>query len=84
LNYLRWADAFQEQGQKEGEPGEEPSEIVADGGEDGIDGITGAMGEVIAVHAVVFCEMTDDGLDGGAALENALDLGLISGVMPRF
>ena len=42
------------------------------------------MGEVIAVHAVVFFEMTDDGLDGGAALENALDLGLISGVMPRF
>ena len=36
--------------------------------------MVGAMGEVIAAHAVVFFEVADDGLDGGPSFEFALDL----------
>jgi hypothetical protein len=32
------------------------------------------MGEVIAAHAVVFLEVADDRLDGGASFELTLDL----------
>jgi hypothetical protein len=32
------------------------------------------MGEVIAAHAVVFLEVADDRLDGGASFELMLDL----------
>ena len=32
------------------------------------------MGEVVAAHAVLGLEMADDGLDGGAAPDLALDL----------
>jgi hypothetical protein len=27
-----------------------------------------AMGEIVALHSVIFLEMADDGLDGGASL----------------
>src|SRR3546814_17052945 len=63
----------QDIGAKKREPAEEQAEVVADGGEDGIDGIAGGMGEVIAIHPVVGFEMTDDGLDGGSSVELALD-----------
>src|SRR3546814_17988056 len=63
----------QDIGAKKREPAEEQAEVVADGGEDGIDGIAGGMGEVIAIHPVVGFEMTDDGLDGGSSFELALD-----------
>jgi transposase len=33
-----------------------------------------AMGEIVAVHSVILLEMTDDGLDGGAAAHLSLDL----------
>ena len=32
------------------------------------------MGEVVAAHAVMFFEVADDRLDGGASFELALDL----------
>jgi hypothetical protein len=32
------------------------------------------MGEMIATHAVLFLEVADDRLDGGASFELALDL----------
>lgn len=45
-----------------------------DGGGGGIAGIAGAMGELVAAHAVMLLKMADDRFDGGAALEGALDL----------
>lgn len=50
--------------QRKSEPPEQQAEVVADGGEDGVDGVAAGMGEVIAVHSVVGFEMPDDGLDG--------------------
>ena len=56
------------------QPGEQEAEVVAGGGEDGVDGVAGGMGEMVAAHAVLGLEMADDGLDGGAAPGLALDL----------
>ena len=44
------------------------------GGEHGVDGVAVGVGKVIAAHAVMFLEMTDDRLDGGTPFELALDL----------
>ncbi len=33
-----------------------------------------AVGEIVAVHSVIFLEMADDGLDGGAASHQSFDL----------
>jgi hypothetical protein len=55
-------------------PYEEAAEVVANGGEHGVDGIAADMGEVIAAHAMVLLEMADHGRDGGASFELALDL----------
>jgi hypothetical protein len=51
---------------KEPHPLEEASKTVADGGEQGVDGVAGAMGELVAAHAVPSLEMSDHGSDGGA------------------
>ena len=56
------------------EPGQEASEVVAGSGEDGVDGITGAVGEVIAAHAMLGLQVSDDGLDRGAPPHPAFDL----------
>src|SRR5262249_21656089 len=50
------------------------AEIIAGGGEHGVDGVAAGVGEVIAAHAVMFLEMADDGLNGGPPFELALDL----------
>ena len=50
------------------------AEVVAGGGEDGVDGVARAEPEIVAAHAVLGFEMADDGLDGGAAAQFALDL----------
>ena len=50
-------------------------EVIADGGEHGVDGIAGAVSEMIAAHAVLGLEMADHRFDGGAPLEFAFDLG---------
>ena len=63
----------QEQGAQKLEPGEEQIEIVADGGEHGVDGIAAGMGEVVSVHAVLVFGMANHGFDGRAAFEVSLD-----------
>ncbi len=50
-------------------------EVITDGGEHGVDGIAGAVSEMIAAHAVLGLEMANDRLDGGPPLELAFDLG---------
>jgi len=60
-------------GPKKPDPFWDEAEVVACGGEDGVDGIAVAVGEVIAVHAVSVLEMTDDRFDGGAAFHEAFD-----------
>jgi hypothetical protein len=69
----RLAECGQDFGAKKSEPPEEQAEVVADGSENGVDGISAGMGEVIAVHPVVGFEMTDDRLDGGSSFELTLD-----------
>ena len=61
--------------QQEPQPPDQEAEVVADGGEYGVDGVAGAVSEMIAAHAVLGLEMADDGLDGGPPLELAFDLG---------
>ena len=57
------------------QPAQEEMEVVAGGGEDGIDAVAVWSFEVIAAHAVLGLEMADDGLDGGASLHLAADGG---------
>ena len=59
--------------QQKPEPADEAAEVVAGGGEDGVDGIAATVGEIVAAHAVLGFEMADDGLDGGPAAQFALD-----------
>jgi hypothetical protein len=49
-------------------------EIVADGGEYGINGVAGSVSELIASHAVLGLEMTDHRLDRGTPPKLASDL----------
>lgn len=49
------------------------AEVVTHRGEDGIDRIAFAVGEIIAIHAVLVLDVTDDRLDGGPPLHFALD-----------
>lgn len=60
-------------GAKKREPAEQQAEVVADRGEDGVNGIAAGMGEVISLHSVIGFEMADDWLDGGSSFELALD-----------
>ena len=69
-----WAELGCERGegeqgseQQKAEPADQAAEVVADGGEDGVDGVAACMGEVIAAHAVVVLEMADYRLDRRAA-----------------
>jgi len=49
-------------------------EVIADGGEHGVDGIAGAVSEMIAAHTVLGLEVTDHRFDGGPSPELAFDL----------
>src|SRR6516162_8585178 len=60
--------------QQRPETSEEAAEVVAGGGEHGVDGVAAGVGKVIAAHAVMFLEMADDGLNGGTPFELALNL----------
>ena len=62
-------------GQQKPEPADEAAEVVAGGGEDGVDGVAATEPEIVAAHAVLGLEMADDGLDGGPAAQFALDRG---------
>jgi hypothetical protein len=46
---------------------------VADGGEDGVDGVAGGSLEIAAAEVVLGLHVSDHGLDGGAASQLALD-----------
>jgi len=49
-------------------------EVIADGGKHSVDGIAGAVSEMIAAHTVLGLEVTDHRFDGGPPLELAFDL----------
>ena len=63
----------QEQGQEFSEPGEDASEVVADGGEDDVGSVSCAAFEIATAQVTFGLEMTDDRLDGGSASQLALD-----------
>jgi hypothetical protein len=60
--------------QQKSKPADEPAEVVAGRREDGVIGIAMAVPEVVAAHPVLGFEMADDGLDGGAPSQLALDV----------
>jgi hypothetical protein len=43
------------------EPAQEQAEVGAGSGEHGVDAIAIATGEIVAAHAVILLEVTDDG-----------------------
>ncbi len=49
------------------EPAAEQAEVVAGGGEHGVDAVAVAALEMVTAHPVVVLEMADHRLDGGAA-----------------
>ena len=63
----------QKQAQKFSEPCEDEAEVVANGGEDGVCGIAIEALEVAAAEMAVVLHVTDDGFDGGAPSQLALD-----------
>ena len=72
--YAGWAKgrSQNENSPQKPQPCREAAEVIAGGGEHGIDGVAACVGEVIATHAVMFLEMADDGLNGGTPFELAL------------
>ena len=48
-------------------------EVVSDGGEDGIGGVSGTAFEIAAAEVALGLHMADHGLDGRSASEFALD-----------
>ena len=66
-------ECCQDKAPKISEPGEDAAEVVADGGEDDVGGIAGAAFEVAAAEVAFGLQVSDDGLDGGAAAQLALD-----------
>src|SRR5881227_3069797 len=63
----------QEQAQELSEPGEDAAEVVTDGREDDVGRIAGAAFEVAAAEVTIGLQVSDDGFDGGAAAQLALD-----------
>jgi hypothetical protein len=76
-------DRGQDSEQKNPQPCEDASEVVSDGGEDGIGGVSGTTFEIAATEVTFSLEVADHGLDGGAAsqlaLDDAEDAALLSG-----
>ena len=67
------ADRHDEDTPKGGEPGEEPAEVVAGGGENGVGGVALGSGEIVSAHAVLGLGVADDRFDRRAAAEFAVD-----------
>ena len=65
----------QHETQKKPQPGEEETEVVAGGGEDGVDRIALGSSQVIALHAVLILDVADERFDRGAAFHLAFDGG---------
>src|SRR4029078_8592035 len=55
------------------EPGEEPAEVVTDGGEDCVRGIAVSALEIAAAEIAIVLHVADDGFDGGLKPQLALD-----------
>jgi hypothetical protein len=55
------------------EPAQEQAEVVASGGEHGVDAVAMPAVEMVAAHPVVVLEMAGHGLDGGAPPHLAAD-----------
>ena len=55
------------------------AEVVADGGHDGVDGITHPVRQVVAAYSVLGLQMTDDLLHCGSALHQSRLRNLMSG-----
>ena len=70
-----WCDGHDEGTQKLCHPAEQQAEVVAGGGEDGVDAIALGSLEIVAAHAVLGLEMADHRLDRGTALHLAADGG---------
>jgi hypothetical protein len=63
----------QDEAQEVPEPGEDAAEVIADGGEDDVGRIAGTAFEVAAAEVTIDFQVSDDGFDGGAAAQLALD-----------
>src|SRR6266513_3311553 len=59
-------ERLEEGAQKPRQPAQEEAEVVAGGGEHGIDPIAVAPLQIIAAHAVLGLGMADDWFDGGS------------------
>ena len=55
------------------EPGEDTTEVVADGGEDDVGGVSGAAFEIAPSEVAFGLQVPDDGFDGGSASQLAFD-----------
>ena len=76
LGSLRRGEERPDEGaQKPFQPAQEEGEVVAGGGEHGIDAVALAPFEIIASHAVLGFDMADDRLDCGAPLHLTADRG---------
>ncbi len=53
-----------DRGEQKSEPCQEASEVIAGGGEHGIDRVSGASGEIVSAHPMFGFGMADDRLDG--------------------
>ncbi len=53
--------------QKDRLPGQRAAEVVASGGEDGVGGVAGGVGDVVAAHPVLGIEVADARLESGSA-----------------
>jgi hypothetical protein len=71
----RCEDREEDLAQQSPEPADQTAEVVADGSHDGVGGVTAAVPEIVAVHAVLGFEMADHRLDGGPAAQPAFDPG---------
>jgi hypothetical protein len=63
-----WRECRNKGTQKPLQPAQEEAEVVAGGGEHGVDAVAVASLEIIAVHAVLGLEVVDHWLDRGAPL----------------
>jgi len=69
----RCEERLEQSTQKPRQPAQQEAEVVAGGGEHGIDAVAGTALQIIAAHAVLGLGVTDDRLDGGAAAHLAAD-----------
>ena len=57
------------------QPGDEKAQVVPGGDQDGVDGIAGSAGQVIALEQAIRLGMADDRLDGISSPQLAVDRG---------